>query len=173
MYTWVLSVFKLKIICSYKWRIEQAYCRGRPATACPHLPLINTDNNKMDFLQTILGLGLLLFGLFIIVCSYIRQVQNHKNRNNPEASYSSPAPFIGPILVIVGLTLVSVELSPWMLLLFLLDPDTVLIVVGLIWLLFKGKRQQSWKALYKYSCFLLTAGRRAASVKVFRQICNI
>lgn len=99
------------------------------------------DNSTMDFLLTILGLGLLAFGSFIIVCSYIRQVQNHKNRDNPKASYSSPAPFIGPIFVIIGLALLSVELSLWMLLLFLLDPDTVMIVFGLIWLLFKGQKQ--------------------------------
>ncbi|MEE8405310.1 MAG: hypothetical protein V3S17_07955 [candidate division Zixibacteria bacterium] len=95
----------------------------------------------MDFLLTILGLGLLAFGSFIIVCSYLRQVQNHKNRDNPKASYSSPAPFVGPILVILGLTLVSVELSPWMLLLFVLDPDTVMVVTGLIWLLFNRQKQ--------------------------------
>ncbi len=97
----------------------------------------------MDFLQTILGFGLLLFGSFIIFCSYSRQVLNYKNRHNPKASYSSPAPFIGPIFVIVGLTMLSVELSPWILLVFLLDPDTVMIVAGLIWLLFRGKRQES------------------------------
>ena len=95
----------------------------------------------MDFLLTILGLGLLAFGSFIIVCSYIRQVQNHKNRDNPKASYSSPAPFVGPIFVILGLTLLSVEFSPWILLVFLLDPDTVMVVTGLIWLLFNRQKQ--------------------------------
>ena len=95
----------------------------------------------MDFLLTIIGLGLLAFGSFVIVCSYIGQVQNYKNRDNLNASYSSPAPFIGPILAVLGLTLMSVELSPWMLLLFVFDPDTVMVVTGLIWLLFNRQKQ--------------------------------
>lgn len=109
--------------------------------ASPYLSLINSDNNKMDFLLKILGLGLLAFGSFVIVCSYIGQVQNSKNRDNPKAHHSSPIPFFGPILVIVGLALLSVELSPWMLLFFLFHPDTVIVVIGLIWLLFNRQKQ--------------------------------
>ena len=95
----------------------------------------------MDFLLAMLGLGRLAYGSFIIVCSYIGQVQNYKNRDNPKAHHSSPVPFFGPILVIVGLALLPVELSPWMLLFFLFHPATVIVVTGLMWLLFNRQKQ--------------------------------
>ncbi len=104
-------------------------------------PLSNADNYRMNILLTILGLALLAFGSFVIVCSYIGQVQNYKNRDDPKAHHSSPIPFFGPILAIVGLALLSAELSPWMLLFFLLHPDTVIVVIGLIWLLFNRQKQ--------------------------------
>ena len=85
----------------------------------------------MDFLTAILGGGLLLFGLFVIFCSYSRQIQNFRNRGRANAPWSSPAPFIGPIFVLVGLTMMSVSLPAWSLLLFVLDPDTVIVIVSL------------------------------------------
>ena len=90
----------------------------------------------MSFLTTILGLVLTAFGGFIIVSSYVRQIHNYKVRKTGVGKHSSPAPFVGPIFVIVGLTLMSVKLSGWVWLLFLIDPDTVVIVLSLP-LLFK------------------------------------
>ena len=95
----------------------------------------------MDFILSILGIASLAFGSFVIVCSYLRQAKNFKNRDNPEAPHSSPAPFVGPLFVIAGLATMSVELSPWIILLFLFDPDTLIVVVGLVWLLYKGQKQ--------------------------------
>lgn len=91
----------------------------------------NADNYIMDFLTKILGLALTAFGGFIIVSAYIRQFHNYKVRKTGVGKHSSPAPFIGPIFVIVGLTLLSVKLSVWVWLLFLIDPDTVVIVLSL------------------------------------------
>jgi hypothetical protein len=89
----------------------------------------------MDFIKWILSLAFISFGVFIIVAAYIRQIGNYKNRRTRGGKCSSPAPFIGPIFVMVGLTWLSVDLSAWLLLLFLLDPDTVVVVLGLPWLL--------------------------------------
>lgn len=85
----------------------------------------------MDFLMEIVYAAMVLFGLFIIGCSYSRQIYNYRNRGRPDAPWSSPAPFIGPIFVLVGLSALSVDLSAWSLLLFALDPDTVIVVAGL------------------------------------------
>jgi hypothetical protein len=95
----------------------------------------------MDFLKAIFGGGLLLFGLFVIFCSYSRQIQNFRNRGRANTPWSSPAPFIGPIFVLVGLTMMSVDLPAWSLLLFVADPDTVIVVVSLPALLVKLRQK--------------------------------
>jgi hypothetical protein len=85
----------------------------------------------MDFLMKVFGLVLTLFGIFIIVAAYIRQINNYKFGKTGQGKHSSPAPFIGPIFMIVGISLMQFELSGWIWMLFLLDPDTIVTLISL------------------------------------------
>ena len=91
----------------------------------------HADTSNMGFLIDILGGLLLLAGLYVIGCSYVRQAKNFRNRNRADFSSSSPTPFVGPILVVIGLSLLQGSFSAWCLLAFVLDPDTVVVVYGL------------------------------------------
>ena len=78
----------------------------------------------------ILGSLVLLFGLFIVVMSYARQIQNSRNRET--ASYSSPVPFVGPVFVVVGYAASPLPFSPWIFLVFLLDLDTLRTIMAFV-----------------------------------------
>lgn len=101
------------------------------------------DILKMDFLNLLFGVGLVTFGLFIISSSYVRQILNFRNRNRADAGWSSPAPFVGPIFTLVGLTLLDVDLPTWSWLIFVFDPDTVIVVYGFPFFLWK-QSSRSW-----------------------------
>ncbi len=94
----------------------------------------------MDILFQIVGGALLAFGLFVISMNYLRQYANFKNRNNEEARHSSAAPFVGPVFVMGGYVLLPFEYSNWIYLVLLLDPDTLLILLSIPYLV-KGFRQ--------------------------------
>ena len=89
----------------------------------------------MEFLKYLIGGSLLLFGLFIIFASYVRQVANYRNRNKVDAPYSSPAPIVGPLFIIVGYMALPFEFSNWIFLVIFLDPDTLITLVGLPYLI--------------------------------------
>jgi len=84
--------------------------------------------------------ALLVVGALIICAGYVRQIMNFRNRHKKDGSWSSPAPFIGPILVIVGYSGLPVEFSKWIFLVIVLDPDTMVTVLSLRYL-FKGLRE--------------------------------
>ena len=90
---------------------------------------------SMESLKFLFGSALLLFGIFIIFTSYVRHITNHRNRNKKDAPYSSPAPIVGPLFVIVGYTALPFEFSNWIFLVILLDPDTLITLVGLPYLI--------------------------------------
>jgi hypothetical protein len=85
----------------------------------------------MDFLMKIIGLALTLLGIFIIFAAYIRQISNYRFRKTGQGKHSSPAPFIGPIFTIVGLSLLQFDLPGWIWILFLIDPDTILTLISM------------------------------------------
>jgi hypothetical protein len=89
----------------------------------------------MQLLVQIAGALLGLFGLYIVGCNYARQVINFRNRNDPDAHWSSPAPLVGPLFIIVGYTLLPFPFTKWIFLAFLLDPDTLITIVGLPYLI--------------------------------------
>ena len=74
--------------------------------------------------------ALLLFGLFIVVTNYVRLIANYRNRKEG-GRWSSPAPIVGPLIIIVGYSLLPFEFSNWIFLAIILDPDTVITVIGL------------------------------------------
>jgi len=73
--------------------------------------------------------------LFIVFTSYVRQITNFRNRKKEKGKWSSPAPFVGPIFVVVGYTALPLEYTPWIFLIFVLDPDTVITIIGLPYLI--------------------------------------
>ena len=74
--------------------------------------------------------ALLLFGLFIVVTNYVRLIANYRNRKK-DGRWSSAAPIVGPLFIIVGCSLLPFEFTNWIFLAFILDPDTVITVIGL------------------------------------------
>lgn len=89
----------------------------------------------MEFLKIAMATLFVLFGLFIIVCSWVRQVGNARARKDPGRKWSSPVPFFGPILCIVGYANLPLPFSGWAFLLFAVDPDTVVTLAGILYLL--------------------------------------
>lgn len=73
---------------------------------------------------------LLLFGLFIVVTNYVRLITNYRNRKK-DGHWSSPAPIVGPLSIIVAYSALPFEFSNWIFLAIILDPDTVITVIGL------------------------------------------
>ncbi len=94
----------------------------------------------MESLSHIFGGALLLFGSFIFVANYVRQIANFRNRNKKNGHWSSPAPFVGPLFVIVGYSTLPFEFSIWLFLVIVLDPDTVITILSLPYLI-KGFRE--------------------------------
>ena len=84
----------------------------------------------MEILRCLFAGFLLLFGLFIVATNYVRLVANYRNRKR-DGHWSSPAPIVGPLFIIVGYSLLPFEFSNWVFLAIILDPDTVITVIGL------------------------------------------
>lgn len=80
----------------------------------------------MELLRYVLGSTCLTAGSLIIFASYMRQIANYRSRNKEDRQWSSPVPFIGPVLVILGYFLLPIEFSNWIFLVIVLDPDTVI-----------------------------------------------
>ena len=89
----------------------------------------------METLKHLMGSAFVLFGLFIVVSNYIRQVSNYRNSKKENGKWSSPAPFVGPLFIIVGYAALPFEFSAWIFLAILLDPDTLLMIFGLKYLI--------------------------------------
>ena len=84
----------------------------------------------MEVLRYLIGGALLLFGVFVVITNYVRQISNFRNRKK-DGHWSSPAPVLGPLLIIVGYAALPIEFSNWVFLAVILDPDTVITVIGL------------------------------------------
>ncbi|MEE8472387.1 MAG: ADP-ribosylglycohydrolase family protein [Dehalococcoidia bacterium] len=91
----------------------------------------------MELLRNILGGLVVLLGLSVIAMSYIRQIRNILNSRRGTGGWSSPAPLVGPVLVVLGGWLLPLHFGWWVLIAFLVDPDTVIVLIGLPWL-FRG-----------------------------------
>jgi len=85
----------------------------------------------LELLRYVFGVALLLFGSFIILTNYARQISNYRNSKKENGRWSSPAPLIGPLFVIVGYSILPLEFSSWIFLVIVLDPDTVITILGL------------------------------------------
>ena len=85
----------------------------------------------MEVLKYLFGGALLLSGLLIVFASYVRQITNFRNRKKENRQWSSPAPFVGPLFIIVGYSALPFEFSGWLFLVLVLDPDTVITILSL------------------------------------------
>jgi hypothetical protein len=88
----------------------------------------------VEMLRLVLASALLLFGLFIVITNYVRQIANFRN-GKKEGHWSSPAPIVGPLFIIVGYSALPFEFSNWIFLAVVLDPDTVITVISLPYLI--------------------------------------
>ena len=85
----------------------------------------------METLWHLMGSVFLLFGLFIVFTNYMRQISNYRNSKKENGKWSSPAPFIGPVFIIVGYAALPFEFTGWIFLAIVLDPDSVIMIIGL------------------------------------------
>lgn len=84
----------------------------------------------MEVLRYLFGGALLLFGAFVVVTNYVRQISNIR-KSKISGRWSSPAPIVGPLFFIVGYAALPVEFSKWVFLVIVIDPDTVITVLAL------------------------------------------
>ena len=84
----------------------------------------------MEMLRYFLAGALILFGLFVVIINYVRLIANHRNRKG-DGRWSSPAPFVGPLFIIIGYLASPLEFSNWILLAIIVDPDTVTTLISL------------------------------------------
>lgn len=94
----------------------------------------------MEILKHLFGAALLLAGTLIVFASYVRQWRNFRNRKDKNFQWSSPAPFVGPLFIIVGYSTLPLEFSDWIFWVFVLDPDTLITILSIPYLI-KGFRE--------------------------------
>jgi hypothetical protein len=94
----------------------------------------------VDLLKQIFGGLLILAGALIIVANYARQVSNFRNRKG--GRWSSPAPFVGPLFLIVGYNALPLPMSDWIFIVALVDPDTVIVVLSVPLLIIRLLRRE-------------------------------
>lgn len=87
-----------------------------------------------------LGCTSLFFGVFIILSNVIRQIINFRDRGTKDIKHHSIAPFFGPIFVIAGYIMLPFEFSNLIFFVILLDPDTLMAVLGIGYFI-KGMRK--------------------------------
>lgn len=89
-----------------------------------------------------IGVILLIFGIYFIGLNYVRQITNYRNRKQGIDKHSSPAPFIGPLAFFFGWLFFFNSMNRGVFLVFLLDPDTVMVAIGLPYAIWKGHFRQ-------------------------------
>jgi hypothetical protein len=102
----------------------------------------------MIIFRYIIGILLACFGVYIIICNYIRQIRNYINKKKGIDKWSSPAPFLGPLCVTIGYAITPLAFKPIIFLAFIVDPDTAIIIISLPWFfreLFSSKKDTGGK----------------------------
>lgn len=92
----------------------------------------------MESLKFIFGTLLILFGSFIIGANYACIFINRKNAKKGIDKHHSFSPLIGPVSFMIGASFVNLNFSILMIIVFIIDPGTWLIVIGLPYAIFKG-----------------------------------
>ncbi len=97
----------------------------------------------MELLRYILGSLIALFGLCVITLNYVRQIKNFRHGRQGTGDWSSPAPLLGPCAVLLGSLVLPLHLGWWVLIAFLADPDTIIVLVSLPSLIGQFRRENS------------------------------
>jgi len=93
----------------------------------------------MYVLKYILGVFLILFGVYIIAANYACIIINKRNKKKGIDRHHSFSPVFGPLLFILGLSFVELSIGFLSgIIVFLIDPGTWLILLGFPYALFKG-----------------------------------
>jgi len=85
----------------------------------------------MIYLQYILGVGLMVFGIYIVGVNYCCIIVSERNKRKGIDKHHSVSPFIGPISYLIGTLLSPLRIGIHVLIVSALDPGTWLIVLGL------------------------------------------
>jgi hypothetical protein len=85
----------------------------------------------MDMLENILGVVLVLIGIVIVGGNYYRQIMNFINRHTKDRGWSSPIPFVGPLFIIMGYSMMPFDFWIGLFWVIVLDPDTMLTLLSL------------------------------------------
>ena len=80
----------------------------------------------------------MLFGLFIVGMNYASIVVNRRNVKNGIDKHHSMSPIIGPLFFVMGASFLNMKFSLLMIMVFVIDPGTWMIVLGLPYALVKG-----------------------------------
>lgn len=94
------------------------------------------ERKKIKIIRWIFGSILLLFGGYVSSFGIIRAVINFKNKKRGIDRYVSGVPF-GSLFFIVGWGITPLPWSWFVLLILIIDFDTLLLPIGLVFLLFK------------------------------------
>ena len=85
----------------------------------------------MIYLHYILGVGLMVFGIYIVGVNYCCIIVRERNKRKGIDRHHSVSPFIGPVSYLIGALLSPLKTGIHVLIVFVLDPGTWLIVLGL------------------------------------------
>ena len=91
----------------------------------------------MEVLKYIFGVLLMLFGVYIIGANYACIIINKRNIKKGIDKHHSFSPLFGPILILIGLSFLKFNIGVWGIIVFIVDPGTWLILLGLPYALFK------------------------------------
>jgi len=96
-----------------------------------------SKRGRFEIIRWIFGSILLLFGGYVSSFGIIRAVINFKNKKRGIDRHVSGMPIIGPLVFIGGWYITPLPWSGFVLLILILDFDTLLLPVGLVYLLYK------------------------------------
>jgi len=85
----------------------------------------------MIYLQYILGVGLMVFGIYIVGVNYCCIIVSERNKRKGIDKHHSVSPLFGPISYLIGTSLSPFKIGIHALIVWVLDPGTWLIVLGL------------------------------------------
>lgn len=94
-------------------------------------------------IRTILAVVLLLFGAFITFANYGFIYENHKNYKNGIDRHHSFVPILAPVGFIAGGLLLPYSFGRYFCFAPLLDPGTIVLIVGLPYLLIQYIRERN------------------------------
>lgn len=85
----------------------------------------------MKIILAIIGISLILLGVFIVLCNYVYLLKNHLNRKRNKEKFYSLIPLFGALLLLGGSFVLSVKFRVYFLLIFIFDPGTSIFLISI------------------------------------------